>query len=95
MSLKPILRRAYVAAERAQTMKTLPRSSRVSSAAAILWIALAFSACEAGPSSESPGATSPNVILIVVDTLRRDHLGVYGYAHNTSPNIDRFAARGG
>lgn len=32
-----------------------------------------------------------NVILITVDTLRADHLGVYGYAKNTSPNLDRFA----
>lgn len=33
----------------------------------------------------------PNVILIVVDTLRADHLGCYDYRHNTSPNIDQFA----
>jgi len=32
----------------------------------------------------------PNVILIVVDTLRADHLSCYGYNFNTSPNIDRF-----
>lgn len=40
-------------------------------------------------------ATTPvaprNVVLIVVDTLRADHLGVYGYERPTSPNIDRFA----
>ena len=34
----------------------------------------------------------PNVILIVVDTLRADHLGCYGYGRNTSPNIDRLAS---
>ncbi len=33
----------------------------------------------------------PNVILITVDTLRFDHLGIYGYSRNTSPNIDTFA----
>lgn len=33
----------------------------------------------------------PNVILITVDSLRADHLGCYGYARPTSPNIDRFA----
>ncbi len=32
-----------------------------------------------------------NVILISIDTLRADHLGVYGYYRNTSPNIDEFA----
>jgi arylsulfatase A-like enzyme len=33
----------------------------------------------------------PNIILISVDTLRRDHLGCYGYAKGVSPNIDAFA----
>ena len=32
-----------------------------------------------------------NVILITVDTLRADHLNPYGYARNTSPNLDQFA----
>ena len=34
----------------------------------------------------------PNVILIVVDTLRADHLSCFGYHRPTTPNIDRFAA---
>jgi len=29
-----------------------------------------------------------NVILISIDTLRSDHLGCYGYARDTSPNLD-------
>ncbi len=37
--------------------------------------------------------TSPNVLFIVVDTLRADHLGCYGYSRLTSPNIDRFAQK--
>ncbi|MBI4560068.1 MAG: sulfatase [Candidatus Hydrogenedentes bacterium] len=32
-----------------------------------------------------------NVLFIVVDTLRADHLGCYGYGRNTSPNIDALA----
>lgn len=32
-----------------------------------------------------------NLVMIVVDTLRADHLGCYGYARNTSPHIDEFA----
>jgi choline-sulfatase len=35
-----------------------------------------------------------NVVLITIDTLRPDHLGAYGYAHDTSPNIDRLAEQG-
>lgn len=34
----------------------------------------------------------PNIILIMVDTLRADHVGCYGYRRNTTPNIDRLAA---
>lgn len=34
----------------------------------------------------------PNIIIIVLDTHRRDRLGIYGYPRGTSPNIDAFAA---
>lgn len=37
-------------------------------------------------------STGPNVILIVVDTLRYDHLGFAGYERPTSPALDRLAA---
>jgi arylsulfatase A-like enzyme len=33
----------------------------------------------------------PNVILLVVDTLRADHISCYGYEKTTSPNIDRLS----
>jgi arylsulfatase A-like enzyme len=36
----------------------------------------------------------PNVLLYVVDTLRADHLGCYGYPHPISPRIDALAAEG-
>jgi arylsulfatase A-like enzyme len=34
-----------------------------------------------------------NVIYVFVDALRADHLGAYGYARNTSPNLDKLAAK--
>jgi len=34
----------------------------------------------------------PNIVLIVIDTLRADHLGVYGYPRGTSPHLDEFAS---
>jgi len=34
----------------------------------------------------------PNVVLIVVDTLRADHLSSFGYSRPTTPNLDRLAA---
>jgi len=33
-----------------------------------------------------------NIVLIVVDALRPDHLGCYGYSRPTSPNIDALAS---
>ena len=40
------------------------------------------------------GAEAPNVIVIVVDTLRADHLSAYGYERETSPFIDSLAVQG-
>lgn len=34
-----------------------------------------------------------NVVLISIDSLRRDHLGIYGYKRETSPNIDSLAKK--
>jgi len=31
----------------------------------------------------------PNVLIILVDTLRADHLGCYGHSRRTTPHIDR------
>ena len=36
----------------------------------------------------------PNVLLLLVDTLRADQLGVYGANPSPTPALDRFAARG-
>lgn len=35
----------------------------------------------------------PNVIFILADALRADHLGCYGYKRPTSPFLDRFAKK--
>ena len=37
---------------------------------------------------------APNVLLIAMDTVRADHLSVYGYHRATSPRLERLAARG-
>jgi arylsulfatase A-like enzyme len=36
---------------------------------------------------------NPDVVLITLDTTRRDRLGLYGYSRKTSPNLDALAAR--
>ncbi|MEJ2086308.1 MAG: sulfatase, partial [Acidobacteriota bacterium] len=34
----------------------------------------------------------PNVVVVSIDTLRADHLSLYGYDRETSPNLDRWAS---
>jgi arylsulfatase len=53
--------------------------------------ALALPGCDARDARS--GDPRPNVVLIVVDTLRADFLGAYGYDGGTSPNLDTLAAR--
>lgn len=39
-------------------------------------------------------AARPNVIFILVDALRADHVSAYGYERPTTPNLDAFMAGG-
>jgi arylsulfatase A-like enzyme len=41
-----------------------------------------------------PTADSPNVLLIVLDTVRADRLSLHGYERPTSPNLERLARAG-
>ncbi len=38
-------------------------------------------------------ANTPNIILITWDTVRQDHLSVYGYSRKTTPNLEKFAEK--
>ena len=33
----------------------------------------------------------PDILFILIDSIKASHLGCYGYGRNTTPNIDRFA----
>jgi arylsulfatase A-like enzyme len=48
------------------------------------------------PSRELPAGSSsePDILLISIDTLRPDHLGLYGYERETSPYLDSMAREG-
>jgi arylsulfatase A-like enzyme len=41
-----------------------------------------------------PAPARPNVLLIVMDTVRADHLSSYGYPKRTAPNLERLASEG-
>lgn len=36
----------------------------------------------------------PNVLIISIDSLRADHMGMYGYSKNTTPFLDSLARKG-
>jgi arylsulfatase A-like enzyme len=63
-------------------------------AAAFAFILLSYEPSKDPASLGSPAPTAgrPNVIIYLVDTLRADHLGVYGYYRDTSPVLDRWAS---
>jgi arylsulfatase A-like enzyme len=47
----------------------------------------------ANPAVYCPAREPRHVVLIFVDTLRRDHLGLYGYDRDTCPAVDAWAQR--
>lgn len=82
--------------------RIIPFLRRTALWAMVVWL-LAFTLVQAGGKfrekrelaalPESISGT-PNVLIIVVDTLRADHLSAYGYSRPTSPTIDSMAKEG-
>jgi arylsulfatase A-like enzyme len=76
----------------------LPWSRAVLSSMAVLAIATGLSYFPDHLLTSTAHATDksqqPNIVLIVWDTTRADHLSSYGYARNTTPNVDQLAQRG-
>src|SRR5712692_6705866 len=54
-------------------------------------LALAFVLADCASRRYDP--SRPDILLVVIDTLRADHLGSYGYPRPTSPTVDRLAGR--
>ena len=67
-----------------------------SSGPGVLALLAALAACgQPAGSSGDPGAGEgppPSILLVSIDTLRADHLGLYGYGRDTTPYLDRLAA---
>ena len=83
------------AAARAQGFQSLAERS----ARWMLYMSLALCASAFGwqswlPQSASAQPDSPNVLLIVMDTVRARNLSVYGYARPTTPRLEQFAKAG-
>lgn len=45
-----------------------------------------------GRGASQAAAGLPNILLIILDTVRADNIGLSGYERETTPNIDRWAA---
>ncbi len=76
--------------ERARSRYAQPRSARLGALVALVVLAGA-PACDPGPATpERPG---PDVVLIVVDTLRADRLTQYGHSRDTSSHLSRLTDR--
>ncbi|MGH7787581.1 MAG: sulfatase [Candidatus Binatia bacterium] len=56
------------------------------------WVWLALAVCLAG--CPAPPPRRPNVLVVVVDTLRADKLGAYGNRRGLTPFLDQLAQRG-
>jgi arylsulfatase A-like enzyme/Tfp pilus assembly protein PilF len=60
-------------------------------------VAVAAAAIAVAPACRPPAAARPtarHVVLVTIDTLRADRLGIYGGAPGTTPNLDRIAREG-
>ena len=58
---------------------------------ALAVLVLAFGCAESSPPVESQ---RPHVVIVVIDALRADRLGIHGYPLPTSPNMDAVAGEG-
>lgn len=45
------------------------------------------------PLTPAPERQGPNLIFVVLDTLRADHVGTYGYERKITPWLDEFASK--
>jgi arylsulfatase len=74
----------------------------VQSAAPVLAVLALLAACADEPGGTPPAppappaagqlAAPPSIVLVTLDTLRKEHLGCYGYFRPTTPNLDALAA---
>jgi len=53
-----------------------------------------FAQALGGCARESRRSEVPNVVMLIMDTLRPDVLGCYGFSERTSPELDSVAAQG-
>ena len=70
-------------------MKKTLRDRRVLAGLLLLGVTGVLSRC-----SLHDSRMPPHVVLIIIDTLRADHLGCYGDKRRSSPELDDYASKG-
>lgn len=70
------------------------RSHNLTFIVLILIVLLSFGLGLAKQSAIARADTPPNVIFIIVDALRADHVSAYGYERPTTPNLDTLMGSG-
>jgi arylsulfatase A-like enzyme len=79
---------------RRNRVATLPIQFVRAAAVFAVYVVVVVIAQRDGPvlvGTPASGASRPNVVLIVMDTVRADHLSLYGYSRDTTPNLRQFA----
>ena len=64
---------------------------------AVLGLVVGLGSCQPYSSESTPKlqrSAAPNIVLLIVDTLRPDKLGCYGFPLDTSPELDVLAKEG-
>ena len=72
------------------TRRELLKCGLYCSVASALVPGFCSSGCSNGPGAKGP----PNVLMISIDTLRKDHCSAYGYERDTTPNLRVLAEEG-
>ena len=72
-----------------------PNLAALEATAALLIISAWLAAGSSGRPQPSFAATgpdaAPNVLIVIMDTVRADHLSLYGYGRDTTPNLKKLA----
>lgn len=63
-------------------------------ARALAWMHAALDAPRTAGIAAAAGRDLPDLVLVVLDTVRADHMSAYGYERETSPRFDALARRG-
>lgn len=85
LPLVPLL--AILAAPTALTLRARARPQLPAAAAALLALSLLPGCADEAP----PPPDGPNVLWVVWDTVRADHMSLYGHPRSTTPKLDAWA----